>query len=148
MKPLISAILPTHNRAKTWLPSAIKTTIGQTYENWELIVVDDGSTDETKEVVESFKLPNIKYVKLDENTGYPSVARNIGICHSTGDLIAHTDDDSVAEPRKFELLVDAIMANPGIAVAYGDRYTHYTILHPRLLSSIEIPTTIQLRGLA
>jgi len=124
LNPLISSILPTYNRADSFLKGCIGYHFAQTYENWELIIVDDGSTDNTKEVTLSYKDDRIKYVKLDENTGYPSVARNVGICHSTGTFIVHTDDDSAMSYRKFEVLLEALSKDPSAPVAYGDRYTY------------------------
>ncbi len=96
---LISVIIPTYNRAK-FLKRAIKSVIQQSWEKWELIVVDDGSTDNTKEVLEEIKDRRIIYLYQD-NKGV-SAARNLGISHSQGELIALLDSDDVWKPRKLE----------------------------------------------
>ena len=79
--PLVSVILPTYNRRK-YLATTIESIIKQTYSNWELLVVDDGSQDRTCEWINPFleKDPRIKYQLLPQNRG-ASYARNIGIEH-------------------------------------------------------------------
>jgi len=89
-KPLFTVIIPTYNRAKL-LKKAIQSVIDQTIYNWELVVVDDGSTDDTKEVVTEFKDERIQYVFQEKKER--SVARNIGIKKATGNYICFLDDD-------------------------------------------------------
>ena len=88
-----SIILPTYNRAQL-LPRAVNSVLEQTYSNWELIIVDDGSTDNTKNVVEKFlsKDQRIKFISYRENRGV-NFARNRGIERSTGDVITFLDSD-------------------------------------------------------
>ena len=90
--PLVSIIMPCYNRA-TKILGAIQSILNQTYLNWEIIIVDDGSTDNTRLVVNHF-LDDIRihYVKLDKNYGV-SKARNEGIKRSKGDFIAFLDSD-------------------------------------------------------
>lgn len=85
-----SIILPTYNRAHL-INKAINSVLSQTYTNWELIVVDDGSTDNTKEVVSNYKDERIKYI-YQENAER-SAARNNGINHAQGDWICFLDSD-------------------------------------------------------
>ena len=87
---LFSVIIPTYNRANM-IGKAIDSVLAQTYTNWELIIVDDGSTDNTKDVVQSYNDSRIKYF-YQENKGR-SVARNYGIELSKGDYISFLDDD-------------------------------------------------------
>ncbi len=87
---LFSIIIPTYNRANM-LTKAIESVLAQTYDNWELIIVDDGSTDNTKEVVLSYKSDKIKYVY--QKNQKESVARNKGIDIAKGDYICFLDDD-------------------------------------------------------
>jgi glycosyltransferase involved in cell wall biosynthesis len=91
--PKVSVVIPTYNREKL-LPNAIKSVISQTYSNWELIIVDDRSVDNTEYIVEQFiKLDNrIKYIRNVRGKG-PSGARNCGILNSTGKYIAFLDSD-------------------------------------------------------
>ena len=100
-RPLISCIIPTLNRA-TLLKEAIESTISQTYNNWELLIIDDGSTDHTKQVVNEYikKDSRIKYF-INDKKGQAS-ARNFGLLRSHGQYIAFLDDDDISLPRRFE----------------------------------------------
>lgn len=89
--PTFSVILPTYNRGHL-LGRAIESVLAQTYQNFELIVVDDASTDATKDVVESFRDGRIIYILLERNGG-PSVTRNRGILRARGRYISFLDDD-------------------------------------------------------
>ncbi len=109
-KPIVSVIIPTYNRAK-WLEKSIKSVLNQTYQDFELIVVDDGSTDNTKKVVESFKDERIRF--FQQTKAFPiksqgaAAARNIGIKKAKGRLIAFNDDDDLWRKRKLEKQVSA-----------------------------------------
>jgi glycosyltransferase involved in cell wall biosynthesis len=94
-QPLVSVIIPTFNRA--WcLKEAIDSVLAQTYTHYELIVVDDGSTDKTKELLYQYKGINAIY---QENQGV-SAARNKGIAASKGELVAFLDSDDLWKPEK------------------------------------------------
>ena len=99
-KPLVSVIIPTYNRGRLILDS-VNSVLNQTYKNIELIVVDDCSTDDTKEVIESIKDSRIKYIKLEKNSG-ACIARNRGIEKSTGEFIAFNDSDDLWITTKLE----------------------------------------------
>lgn len=108
-KPLVSIILPTYNRGHL-LPRAIKSILAQTYQNFELIVVDDVSTDNTKEVVANFKDKRIKYIRLNykknEFSCGAAKARNVGIKNSEGKFVCFIDSDDVYLPQKLEKQVN------------------------------------------
>ncbi len=99
-QPLVSVILPTYNRAHT-LGRAIRSVLEQTYANFELIVVDDGSTDNTEEVVKSFADPRIRFLRHEHNRGV-SAARNSGIKVAQGEYIAFNDSDDEWLPQKLK----------------------------------------------
>jgi glycosyltransferase involved in cell wall biosynthesis len=100
MKSLVSVIIPTYNYAH-FVIDAINSVLNQTYKSVEIIVVDDGSTDNTHKVLEKFILDRkIKYIK--KNNGELSSARNAGIKVSTADYIAFLDADDMWEPNKLE----------------------------------------------
>jgi hypothetical protein len=88
--PLISVILNTYNRAAL-LPRAVESVLAQTYEDFELVVADDGSTDRTPSVVAEFRDRRVRYVRQD-NAGL-SAARNAGVASSSGRYVAFLDDD-------------------------------------------------------
>ncbi|MBD3426746.1 MAG: glycosyltransferase [Candidatus Omnitrophica bacterium] len=90
-EPTVSVILPTFNRANI-LRRSIDSVLGQTYSDFELIIVDDGSSDNTAELVAGVNDPRIKYIKHENNSGLPA-ARNTGLKHARGRFIAFQDDD-------------------------------------------------------
>ena len=95
---LVSVIVPTCNRSEI-LSETIKSILSQTYPNFELIVVDDGSTDDTKNIVSGFNDSRIEYVYI-RNWGGPARPRNIGIKKAKGNYIAFCDDDDIWHPEK------------------------------------------------
>jgi len=100
--PKISVIIPTYNRAN-FIRNTILGVINQTYTDWELLIVDDGSTDNTKEVIDEF-VKNDKRIKYfyEENSGCPSVPRNLGIEKASGKYVAFLDSDDEWFPTKLE----------------------------------------------
>lgn len=118
MSTYVSIIIPTFNRAKL-LYRAIDSVIAQTFKNWELIIVDDGSTDETYQVVEKYFLmiKNLKYLK-QHNSKLPA-ARNIGIKISKGDFITFLDSDDEYKKEHLMLRVNYMRSNPEIDLIYG-----------------------------
>lgn len=109
-KPLISVIIPTYNRVSC-LTKSINSVLNQTYKNLELIVVDDGSTDDTKNVISSIKDFRLKYIKLNKNYG-PSRARNVGIKKATGLLVTFNDSDDIWHYDKLEKQYEDFVNNP------------------------------------
>jgi len=101
--PLVSIVLPTYKRARV-LPHAIRSVLAQTYANWELIVVDDNSPDDTPRVVASFDDPRIHYVRNDPNLKLPR-ALNRGFSLARGDYLTWTSDDNLYAPRAIEAMV-------------------------------------------
>lgn len=100
---MISIIIPTYNRVDL-LPKAMKSVQVQTIADWEMIVVDDASTDGTNQMVQSWQLndPRIKYHKMAHNSGSPVVPRNYGVSQAKGDFVAFLDSDDWWTDRKLE----------------------------------------------
>lgn len=96
--PFVSVIVPTYNRAHL-LPRALRSVTHQTFSHFELIVVDDGSTDNTREVVEQVGDPRVRYIRLPANQGV-AAARNRGMRAARGELIAFLDSDDEWMPQK------------------------------------------------
>ena len=105
---LISVVLPTYNRARC-LSRSINSVLNQTFSNLELIIVDDGSTDNTRELVESFSDPRIRYI-YQENAG-ACAARNHGINEALGTYIAFQDSDDEWRKDKLEIQLNALIKN-------------------------------------
>lgn len=99
--PFFTVVIPTHNRV-VFLMEAIESVLAQTFKDYELIVVDDHSTDGTKAAVTSLEDPRIRYVLNDRNPGGAGT-RNAGIFRSRGAWVAFLDDDDVWLPKKLEL---------------------------------------------
>lgn len=105
--PLISCIMPTFNRAHL-LPRAIESMIIQTYPHWELVIVDDGSQDNTNYIVRKY-IQKDNRIKFFKNPGKgASAARNYGIIKSKGEWIAFLDDDDENLPNRFESQLNAV----------------------------------------
>ncbi|EMA54321.1 glycosyltransferase family 2 protein [Halococcus thailandensis] len=105
--PLVTVILTTYDR-REFLPKAIETVAEQTYDKIELVVVDDHSSESPRDIVEKSStegLCNLVFVRHEENGG-TSAARNTGIEHANGEIIAFLDDDDAWEPSKIERQVD------------------------------------------
>lgn len=101
MEPKVCVIMPCYNGEK-FIGEAIESVLNQTYKNWELIIVDDGSTDNSKEVIKRyFNDHRIKYIAHKENRGIPA-ARNTGIKASKGEYIAFLDQDDIWLPEKLK----------------------------------------------
>lgn len=96
--PTVSVIIPTYNRANL-IGKPIRSILSQSYQNFEIIVVDDCSTDDTEQAISSFNDPRIRYLRHQNNSG-AAVARNTGIDNSTGDYIAFLDSDDEWLPEK------------------------------------------------
>src|SRR5688572_23675076 len=96
--PKISVVIPSYNAAQ-YLPAAIESVLGQDYKNLEVVIVDDGSTDNTPEVVGRFG-KFVEYNRLENNGGGPARPRNIGIRAASGDYIALFDSDDLMLPGK------------------------------------------------
>jgi len=114
MSPAVSIILPTFNRA-AFLPDAFASIQGQTCADWELIVVDDGSTDATGAIVDDWarRLPQpLKYIKQENQGAY--AARNTGLAHASSPFVAFFDSDDVWLPEYLRLCVDELNGNPDV----------------------------------
>lgn len=118
--PKVSVIIPTYNHAR-YLPDAIESVLGQSFADWEAIVVDDGSRDDTSEVMGRFGDSRLRYV-WQENRGL-SGARNTGITRARGEHIALLDADDIWEPAFLERSVALLERSPDIGATYcGFRY--------------------------
>ena len=113
---LVSVIIPTYNR-ENWIKEAIKSVLAQTYTPYEIIVVDDGSSDNTRKALSSFR-SRIRYV-FQPNSG-PSSARNKGIELSSGEWIAFLDSDDLWKPKKLEKQMQALQEQSHFKICYTE----------------------------
>ena len=99
-RPLISIVIPTYNRARD-LHRALKSVKAQTFNNWEALIVDNHSTDNTEEVVVGFNDQRVKFFRIN-NDGVIAVSRNFGVHKAAGEYIAFLDSDDWWKPKKLE----------------------------------------------
>lgn len=119
MNELVSIIMPSYNTA-AYIKETINSVISQTYQQWELIIVDDCSTDNTDEIVDSFlKDPRIRYMKNERNSG-AAVSRNRAIREARGKWIAFLDSDDLWMSEKLEKQIAFMKRNE-----YSFSYTSY-----------------------
>jgi glycosyltransferase involved in cell wall biosynthesis len=114
---LVSVVIPTHARPLL-VPRAIRSVLSQTHSDLEVVVVDDGSTDQTREVLAGFTDPRIKVVRHEINRGVAE-ARNTGIRAARGRFVAFLDDDDEWLPTKVERQLEAFDAPDGPALVYS-----------------------------
>ncbi len=119
MDELVSIIMPCHNGEK-YIKEAIKSVISQTYWNWELLIVDDNSTDNSVKIIQSFSMeePRIRLLFNNINTGYPSTPRNIALKEARGEIIAFLDCDDIWLSSKLEKQIP-IFKNCKCAVVFS-----------------------------
>ena len=115
---LVSIIMPSYNTA-SFIEETIQSVLNQTYTNWELIIVDDCSTDNTDEVLENIKDSRIRYFKNDKNSG-AAVSRNKALREAKGQWIAYLDSDDLWMPEKLEKQIHFMETN-----GYAFSYTNY-----------------------
>lgn len=139
--PLVSIILPTHNRAG-YLLESIGSVLAQTYPHWELIVWDDGSTDETAEIVRSYADGRIRsFYEPNQGVAY---ARNQAIRRSTGGYIAFLDSDDAWLPEKLKIQVQILEKYPEIDVLFGDFLNINLVTHQEGLGFQQNAATMKL----
>ena len=118
MNPLVSIIIPTYNRAED-LKRALQSVFDQTFTDWEVLVVDNHSIDETDSLIQSFNDPKVKLFKI-HNEGVIAASRNLGLRHSLGEYIAFLDSDDWWLPKKLEESIKYM--SRGADVVYHDLF--------------------------
>ncbi|RBP25692.1 glycosyl transferase family 2 [Marinobacter pelagius] len=108
-QPLVSVIIPAYN-ASAFIAETLESILAQTYRNLEIIVVDDGSTDTTAEIVKYYA-PRVKYL-YQENSGSCAAPRNYGLKEAKGEFVTFFDADDIMLPHKITSQVEALIAEP------------------------------------
>jgi glycosyltransferase involved in cell wall biosynthesis len=134
--PLVSVIIPTYNYGR-FVTEAVDSALSQTYEKREVIVVDDGSTDDTRQILKPL-LDRIVYIH-QVNQGL-SAARNTGIKAAQGKLIALLDSDDVWHPRKLEVQVEYLLQHPEVDLVASEHFTDQRSEWPALHNANLSPT--------
>jgi len=131
---LISVIVPCYNYGN-FLPITLNSIRHQTYQNWECIIVNDGSTDNTEQVAKEFSFQDKRFKYFYQANKGLSAARNTGIKQSKGDYIQFLDADDLIEPKKLEEQILVLKENPTYDIIYSSvRYFRNHIPDERLFS--------------
>jgi len=117
---LVSVVIPTQNRAEL-LKRAVKSVIKQTYTEWEIIIIDDASADNTRQTAEEYIKSGFRYFHFTDKKG-GAAARNKGIKEAKGEYIAFLDDDDEWLPEKLEKQMEAFNKYPEVALCYTGRH--------------------------
>ena len=117
-RPLVSVIVPTYNYGR-FIEETLECLRAQTYVNWECIVVDDGSTDDTAERVSHFMERDARFKFLRQENARQAAAKNNGLRNSAGQYIQFLDADDLIEPQKFAKQVEFLEAHPEVDIIYG-----------------------------
>ena len=118
--PKVSVIIPTYN-AEAFLTETIESVLGQIYANFELIVVDDASTDKTGTIVRKFDDPRIKFIEHERNLG-ADVARHTGLQESIGEIVTFWDHDDLFHPENIQTHVAYLEEHPEVDLTYNGRF--------------------------
>ena len=128
-KPLVSCVINFFNTEK-FLGEAIESVFGQTYKNWELLLVDDGSTDDSTTIARNYAENYPAKVRYLEHEGHQnlgaSAARNLGVHNARGEYIAFLDADDVYLPYKLEQQIPILVSHTEAAMLYGSSYYWYS----------------------
>ena len=120
-----SIILPTYNRAGTYLKGAIDSIVSQSYDNWELLIIDNHSQDFTDELIDSYKDHRIKTYKI-HNNGNIAKSRNLGIKKSSGDYIALIDSDDFWHKDKLKISLEYLEKNKLNGLCHSEYWLYET----------------------
>lgn len=147
-QPLISVIMPAYN-AEKYIAESIESILNQTFRNFELIILDDASSDKTKEIVLSYAQNDsrIVYVEKQNNNG-PATLRNEGISLSKGTFIALNDADDISEVTRFEKQISVFNEQPNVGVCGSWMLNFGENIEPYVFEAPEQPIDIKLTFLS
>src|SRR5215213_5581398 len=120
MSPLVSVLMPAYNAGR-YVAESVESVRAQTFRDWELVVVDDGSADDTGEVVRRFAARDARVRYVRRENGGQAAARNTGLREARGPLVAFLDADDLWLPEKLALQT-ALMEEKGVDLVYTDGY--------------------------
>lgn len=117
-KPKISAVMALYNTPLKLFKRTLKSILNQTYQDFELLIIDDASKIDYSNYLNKIKDSRLKYFRLDENSG-PGNARNVGIKMAKGEFVAIVDSDDIYLPKRFEMQADFLDKNPDVSLISG-----------------------------
>jgi glycosyltransferase involved in cell wall biosynthesis len=133
--PKVSIVIPCYNQAE-FLPEAVESVLKQVYRDYEIVIVNDGSTDNTKEVARDIVMynPHVKIKVLEQDNQGLSAARNNGIRDSAGEYILPLDADDLIRPDMLEKMTTLLDSDPSVAIAYCD-VIHFGMVEERIVAA-------------
>ncbi len=140
--PKVSVIMPVYNTKEEYLREAIESILNQTFKDFELIIVNDGSTNNAEEVIKSYKDKRIRYYKNETNIGIPKT-RNRLLSLATGQFIANMDSDDISLPERLKTQVDYLENNPNVSIIgswfelFPNNLTIKHVEHPKYLDLLK-----------
>ncbi len=137
--PFFSVIVPTYNQDQ-YLGAALDTLLAQTYTNWEAIIVNDGSTDNTKEVIDKYLLIDDRFKSFHKENGGVATALNVGITQAKGEWICWLSSDDLFEPEKLEIHRNAITQHPTINFFHSHWYLFFEKNQQKLATGLWLKT--------
>jgi len=123
-KPVVSIIMPAFNSAK-YIRESVNSVIRQTFDNWELIIVNDGSTDDTMNIADGYAASDLRIRLINQENKKLSAARNTGIANASGSWIAFLDADDLWVSDKLEKQLAIAETRPEVGVIFTDGFTFY-----------------------
>ena len=121
MNDLVTIITPSYNSA-LYIDKTIESVLSQTYTKWEMLLIDDSSSDDSPDIIKSYmsKDSRIKYLKTDQPSGSPTLPRNIGIQNANGRYIAFLDSDDIWLSTKLERQIALLDKSKNVAIAFSN----------------------------
>jgi glycosyltransferase involved in cell wall biosynthesis len=113
--PEVSVVIGAYN-CGLYIKETVLSVINQVFKNWELVIVDDGSTDDTYKIISNIRDDRIRVIRLDKNSGLPAISRNTGIKASRGEFIAFLDHDDIWFPDKLSIQLQCLKEDPSIGL--------------------------------
>lgn len=116
--PKLSVIIPTYNR-ENYIKSSIDSVLGQTFQDFEIIVVDDESSDKTRDIIRPISDPRLRYIQI-KHSGFPSVVRNRGLIEAKGEYISFLDSDDILFPNALKRLSQYLDLHKDVGMVYSN----------------------------
>ena len=123
-QPLVSIIMPVYNCEK-YISEAIESVLSQSYQNWELLIVDDGSTDHSPEIIDRYAQKDVRIQSFHNKNEGVSAARNFALSKISGELVTFIDSDDVYHPDRLQRMASVFENHPACDIVFS-RHTAFT----------------------
>jgi glycosyltransferase involved in cell wall biosynthesis len=144
--PLISVIIPCYNYG-LYLGACIDSIIAQTYQNWECLIIDDGSSDNSIEVAKQYSDTDFRVKFFMQKNAGPTVARNLGLKHCIGQYVQFLDADDLLQNKKFEIQLNIFLNNPLTDIVYS-KAKYFALENPfQLYDHLDLKSVSELKSI-